>query len=151
MAQSTKIPSKLMDHKFATTAGEKTLTELIEGDRPTVFISYPMDFTSVCTKQLCSYRDNWSQLSSLNCRWWGINRASASKHDKFKSQYELPMELVTDPKAELLGALGLNGILSAKRGFTAVSPEGEILGSTSIFPVRYQKTEDVIAFLQPLL
>lgn len=141
----------LLDAEFETTAGTKTLRSMLEADRPTVFVAYPMDFTPVCTKQMCSYRDNWPRLSQLNCAWWGINQAPMEKHRRFKEEHGLPMELITDKDGRLLKALGLMGLLGTKRGFAVVSPGGEILGRSTIFPLLYTKSDDVVAFLEPLL
>jgi peroxiredoxin len=141
----------LMDRTYETTAGSRTLRGLLDPDRPTVFIAYPMDFTPVCTKQLCSYRDDWPRLSALPCRWWGINQAPPEKHRRFKEEKNLPLELVTDPDGELLKSLGLWGLLKTRRGFAVVSPDGKILGRSTIFPFFYTKTDDVVAFLEPLL
>jgi peroxiredoxin len=141
----------LLDRSYETTAGPLRLRDLLDPGRPTVFIAYPMDFTPVCTKQLCSYRDDWTRLSALPCRWWGVNQASPEKHRRFKEEKRLPLDLITDPDGELLKALGLWGLLKTKRGFAVVSPAGEILGQSSIFPFFYTKTDDVVAFLEPLL
>lgn len=141
----------LFDETYPTTAGPRTLREIVSGDLPTVFVAYPMDFTTVCTKQLCSYRDDWTQLSALPCRWWGINQVSVEKHRKFKAEHRLPMELVTDEGGELLKALGLKSLLWTRRGFAVVSPQGEILGSSSVFPMGYPKSDEVRAMVEPLL
>lgn len=141
----------MLDATFETTAGTQSVRAMLDPDRPTVFVAYPMDFTPVCTKQMCSYRDNWPQLSRLNCSWWGINQAPVEKHHRFKEEKKLPMELITDKDGSLLKALGLMGLLGTKRGFAVVSPEGKILGASTIFPLLYTKSDDVVAFLEPLL
>lgn len=141
----------LLDSSYDTTAGKRTLRELLDPVRPTVFVAYPMDFTPVCTKQLCSYRDNWPQMSRLRCAWWGINQAPVEKHLRFKQEHGLPMELITDRDGALLKALGLHGLLGTRRGFAVVSPDARILGRSTIFPLLYSKSDDVVAFLEPLL
>lgn len=143
--------SALLETTFETTAGKKKLSEMLADDRPTVFVGYPMDFTSVCTKQLCSYRDDWSELSKLAIRWWGINQSAVKKHERFKAEHNLPFDLVTDRRGKLLAALGLKSLVGTKRGFTVVSPDGDVLGRTSVFPVLYQKTDEVLRFLKPLV
>lgn len=141
----------LMEQIFPTTAGAKKLMDLLDPERPTVFMAYPMDFTPVCTAQMCSYRDNWAAMSALPVRWWGINQANEEKHARFKSEKKLPYDLITDADGTLLKALGLWGILKTKRGFAVVSPKGEVLGSTSIFPFFYQKSDSVVEFVKKLV
>ena len=138
----------LLDREFETTAGPRTVRQMIEGTQPTVFISYPMDFTPVCTKQLCSYRDNWAEMGNLPVRWWGINQADPEKHNKFKAQKSLPFELISDPAGDLLRALGMWGMLRTRRGFAVVSPGGEVLGTNTIFPFFYRKHETVAEFVR---
>ena len=141
----------ILERKLETTAGEKTVREMIEGDRPTVFISYPMNFTPVCTKQLCSYRDDWENLASLPCRWWGINRFSIEKHRRFRAQHDFPFDLVSDPSGDLLEELKLKGLLWTRRGFALISPEGDVLDSTSGFPAFYRKPGEVKTYIEALL
>lgn len=143
--------AELMNSSYETTQGNLALAEMIAPDRLTVFVAYPMDFTFVCTRQLCNYRDHWDELSGLNVRWWGINQAPLDKHLRFKEQKNIPFELVTDPDGRLLQALGLWGLLRTKRGFAAVSPRGELLGSSAIFPFFYQKHDAVVRLLEPYI
>ncbi len=143
--------NEILNESFETTAGKKSLREMIGGERVTVFIAYPMDFTPVCTRQLCSYRDHWPEMAGLACRWWGINQASPEKHERFKREKQLPFELISDPEGTLLKALGLWGWLRTKRGFAVVAPSGEILGTSSIFPFFYRRWDEVIQFVESLL
>jgi peroxiredoxin Q/BCP len=143
--------SSLLDSPYPTTSGPRTLREILAPDRPTVFVSYPMDFTAVCTKQLCSYRDDWSRLSALPVRWWGINRASPEMHARFKSEKSLPFDLITDPDGRLLSALNLKGLLWTRRGFAIVSPSGDLLASTAFNPFRFPPTSGLLQFLPPHL
>ena len=48
-------------------------------------------------------------------------------------------------------ALELNGLLWTRRGFAVVSPEGRLLDTSSIFPFKYRKPEEVKEYLEPLL
>lgn len=141
----------LLDRSFETTAGSKTLRNLLEGDLPTVFVSYPKDFTLVCTRQLCNYRDQWELLAPLRCQWWGINQEPIAKHERFKSEKGLAFDLVSDPDAALLKPLGLKSALWTRRGFALVSPSGEILNSTAGSPMTYRRADEVKSFLEPLL
>ena len=146
-----RIGKTLLEKSFPTTCGELTFARMIEGDLPTVFISYPKDFTSVCTRQLCDYRDAWENLAELRCRWWGINRTALETHRRFKQEKRLPFELVTDSAGDLLGALGLKGLLWTKRGFAVLSPDGELLATLSVSPLSFPGAEEAKKLLEPLL
>ena len=134
----------LMDKTFETTAGSMTLRELLDSENPTVFIAYPMDYSPVCTMQLKSYCNNWDKLSELPVNWWGINMVSVKKHASYKETMNLPFELISDPKADLLKALNLYGALQTKRGFAVISKEGEVYGDWSIFPFIYDNAQSVV-------
>jgi peroxiredoxin len=141
----------LFETRLETTRGPMTVREMIPHDRPAVFISYPMDFTPTCTRQLCSYRDAWPQIADLACPWWGINRMPIRAHRKFKSRHGFPMDLISDREAVLLGALDLVGPLWVKRGWALVSPEGEILERRTVFPFLYPHIADIKAIVAPHL
>lgn len=143
--------AQMLDQSFETTTGPKTLREILDPGRPTVFIATPMDFTPVCTMQMCNYRDHWEAFSKLDCRWWGLNQASPELRAKFKDKKSLPMELITDPKGELLKALGLWGLLRTRRGFAVVSPDARVLATTYSFPFFYPGPESVLEFVRPHL
>lgn len=141
----------LFENTLETTAGTMKVRELLDTERPTVFISYPMDFTSTCTKQLCDYRENWGAFAKLPVKWWGINQVRVEKHEKFKERYQLPFDLITDKSGELVEALGLKSLLWVKRGFAVVSPGGQIVASWAGNPFRYPKPSDVMTVLEPMV
>ncbi len=43
-----------------------------------VLVFYPGDDTSVCTKQLCEFRDRWEQAKMRNVQVFGVNPRSAA-------------------------------------------------------------------------
>ena len=62
-----------------------------------VLLFYPGDDTPVCTKQLCSVRDNWSAYQATGAEVVGISTDSVESHDKFAEKYLLPLRLLSDP------------------------------------------------------
>jgi thioredoxin-dependent peroxiredoxin len=63
---------------------------------PVLLAFYPGDFTAVCTKQLCNYRDNFDQFGKLGVQVLGISHNDSTEHKKFASQYSFPFPLLTD-------------------------------------------------------
>lgn len=61
-----------------------------------VLYFYPKDDTPGCTKEACSFRDNYSALTDKNIKVFGISTDDANSHRKFISKYELPFTLLTD-------------------------------------------------------
>lgn len=67
-----------------------------------VLYFYPKDDTPGCTKEACSFRDNFSQLTSKGAIVIGISKDSPKSHEKFKIKYNLPFILLADEKAEVI-------------------------------------------------
>src|SRR5436189_6302563 len=57
---------------------------------------YPGDFTTVCTKQFCSYRDNSERISGLGVDLLGISPQSVDSHERFIKEKELNVPLLAD-------------------------------------------------------
>ncbi len=57
---------------------------------------YPKNFTPACTKEACSFRDEFSLFKDLNIAVVGISQDSIESHHKFKQMYQLPFELLAD-------------------------------------------------------
>lgn len=79
---------------------------------------YPKDFTSICTAQVCTFRDRYDEIRRLGGIAFGISQDSNKKHDAFKRTYRLPYDLISDPKGELgkhFGVTRFGGWLWHKR------------------------------------
>ena len=64
-----------------------------------VLAFYPGDFTPVCTRQFCSYRDAADRLDELDATVWGISPQSVDSHERFRAKYGLTVPLLADPDA----------------------------------------------------
>ena len=62
-----------------------------------VLVFYPADETTLCTKQLCEFRDNWALAQSKDAVVFGINPANEAKHAKFRANHGFPFPLLADP------------------------------------------------------
>ena len=70
---------------------------------------YPGDFTVVCTKQFCSYRDDQDQIDSLGVPLLGISPQSIESHEKFIAEYALKTPLLSDPDKRVARSYGVLG------------------------------------------
>ncbi len=90
-----KIGEKAPDFCLASTAGGKqSLGEL--KDQAFVLYFYPKDFTSLCTKEACSFRDNFEHLRDLSIPVYGVSKDDLDTHQRFKSEHALPFDLLAD-------------------------------------------------------
>lgn len=62
---------------------------------------YPRDDTPGCTQEGQDFRDLYPQFCASNIRILGVSRDSVKKHEKFKTKYEFPFDLLAD-EAETL-------------------------------------------------
>jgi peroxiredoxin Q/BCP len=87
----------------------------------------PDDFTPVCTRQFCSYRDGADRLDQLRANVLGISPQSADSHDRFVAKYGLTIPLLADPDRHVVkayGVLGPGGLV--RRSVFIVDPEGVV-------------------------
>jgi thioredoxin-dependent peroxiredoxin len=90
-----------------------------------ILVFYPGDDTSLCTKQLCSFRDQWAEASAKNAVVFGINPQSAAKHVKFRDQYKFPFPLLVDEKQRVAELYKCSGLI-VKRTVYLIGPDGTI-------------------------
>jgi peroxiredoxin Q/BCP len=67
---------------------------------------YPKDDTPGCTKQACSLRDAWKQVSG-KAVVFGISIDPPSSHKKFVTKYSLPFPLISDEEKKIVEAYGV--------------------------------------------
>lgn len=68
---------------------------------------YPKDDTPGCTKEACSFRDNFPKFKKLNLKVLGISTDTVKSHGKFRDKYELPFTLLADEKKEVVEKYGV--------------------------------------------
>jgi peroxiredoxin Q/BCP len=93
--------------------------------RNVVLVFYPGDDTSVCTKQLCQFRDDWKEAQSRNVQVFGVNPQSAEKHHDFRHKFSFPFPLLVD-RGQNVGALYHTNGLIVKRTVYLIGPDGVI-------------------------
>lgn len=77
--------------------------------KPVVLYFYPKDDTPGCTKEACSFRDDYSVYEEAGVVILGVSPDSPKSHAKFKEKYNLPFTLLADEEhqvCELYGAWG---------------------------------------------
>jgi peroxiredoxin len=102
------------------------------GDGPVVLLFFPLAFSSVCTTEFCTVRDDWSGWADLGAKVFGISVDSPFVAQKFREDENLPCPLLSDFNKEVCasyGALhedlmGLKGV--AKRSAFVIDRDGMI-------------------------
>jgi len=73
----------------------------LEGKRNIVLAFYPADWSGGCTKEVCSLRDNFTALSSMNADVLGISGDYPFSHYEWAKFHKLPFRLLSDHKHEV--------------------------------------------------
>ena len=68
---------------------------------------YPGDFTPVCTRQFCSYRDGDDRLNELGVEVLGVSPQSVGSHERFAAKHGLTVPLLADESREVIRAYGV--------------------------------------------
>jgi peroxiredoxin Q/BCP len=89
---------------------ERSLTQLLS-DGAIVLYFYPADFTPGCTRQACLLRDLDSEMKQARLRVVGVSPQSPESHAKFRTRYNLPFVLLSDPQKAVIKMYGVNGPL----------------------------------------
>lgn len=75
---------------------------------PTVVFFYPKANTPGCTKQACSLRDAFADLSKEGVQILGVSTDKPDAQKKFIQDHSLPYDLIADPDGKVLEAFGVS-------------------------------------------
>ena len=103
-----------------------TLSE--HAGRVVTLLFYPGDNTPVCTKQLCSLRDNWEKYLETESVVVGISTDSVESHKGFSAQHDLPLPLLSDETGEVVKKYGADSWVPGKsaRAVVVIGKDGKI-------------------------
>ncbi|KAH7261953.1 thioredoxin-like protein [Fusarium tricinctum] len=116
--------------EIETNDGEKTtLKKLVDESKSgVVLFTYPKASTPGCTKQVCFFRDSYEPLTKDGLAIYGLSTDSPKANTTFKEKQKLPYPLLCDPKATLIGAIGLKKApKGTTRGVFVIDKEGKVL------------------------
>jgi thioredoxin-dependent peroxiredoxin len=96
-----------------------------------VLLFYPGDNTPVCTAQLCSVRDHWSEYQATGAEVVGISTDSAESHRGFAEKHSLPLRLLSDPDRTVSTRYDMRSWLPGRsaRGVVVIDKEGKVVYS----------------------
>ncbi|OJU85733.1 MAG: hypothetical protein BGO11_11800, partial [Solirubrobacterales bacterium 70-9] len=84
------------------------------------------DFTAVCTKQFCSYRDEGDRLDKIGADVVGISPQSVDSHERFTEEKRLNVPLLADEDKAVAKAYGVVAGPLVRRAIFVVDEEGRI-------------------------
>ena len=104
-----------------------------------VLLFYPGDDTPVCTKQMCSVRDNWSEYEATGAEVVGISTDSVKSHKSFADKYSLTLKLLADESGEVVDAYNVKSWLPGRSARAVV-----VIDKNGI--IRYHKVQSLSLF-----
>lgn len=93
-----------------------------------VLLFYPGDNTPVCTAQLCSVRDHWSEYQATGAEVVGISTDTVESHKGFAEKNQLPLRLLADTDRKVAEMYDMKSWLPGRsaRGVVVIDKDGKI-------------------------
>ena len=127
--------------------------------RPVVLAFFPAAFSSVCTKELCTFRDSLARLNQAKAQVFGISVDTFFTLKAFQTDQRLTFPLLSDFNKQVIreygvfneDMIGLKGI--AKRAVFVIDKDGVVRHRQVLDDGRnepdYEKVFSALASLQP--
>ena len=112
--------------------------------RKLVLAFYPGDFTAVCTRQFCSYRDQGERLDQLGADVLGISAQSVDSHERFTQEKSLNVPLLADEDKAVARAYGVLAGPMVRRAIFVIDEEGIVRHrKVSLTGLGYESVDDL--------
>ena len=112
------------DFTLPSETGKKVRLSALRG-KNVVLVFYPGDDTLICRRQLCEFRDAWTELRGPRTLVLGINPQSAESHREFSTRNRLPFPLLVDEGQKVAALYNSDGGL-VNRTVYLIGPDGLI-------------------------
>lgn len=111
------------------------LSEFLSRGQRTILAFFPGAFTSVCTKEMCTFRDMYGELEKMNGKLVGISVDPPWAQKEFADKHGLKFPLLCDFQREVIKKYGVvwhnlggvQGYDCANRAIFVVDDGGKIL------------------------
>ncbi len=124
--------------------GDKTYRLADYRGRRVIIAFYPGDFTAVCTKQFCSYRDQGDKLDGLGADVLGISPQSVDSHERFSEEKRLNVPLLADEDKAVAKAYGVLAGPMVRRAIFIVDEEGIVRHrKVTLAGLTYESVDDL--------
>lgn len=129
---SSNLDSKAPEFTLQNTKGDKVSLSEYKNRKNVVLLFFPLAFSSVCTKELCTTRDNMKLYSSMDAKVIAISVDSFFVLKEFKKSNNLNFTLLSDFNKEVSAEydvlyddyFGMKGV--SKRAAFVIDKQGSI-------------------------
>ena len=101
--------SKIPDFSAVDQKGETRTRDGFLGKKLVIYF-YPKAFTPGCTTESCDFRDRHEFLSAQGYDIIGVSPDQPDYLEKFRVEYDLPFDLLSDPDHDMATAFGAYGL-----------------------------------------
>src|SRR5438132_1263846 len=148
------VGSKAPDFTLTNQDREPVTLSGLKG-KPVVLAFFPAAFSSVCTKELCTFRDRLARLNGVNAQVYGISVDTFFALKAFQTDQKLTFPLLSDFNKQVIrdygvfneDMIGLKGI--AKRAVFVIDKDGVVRHREVLEDARnepdYQRVFDALA------
>ncbi len=153
---SVDVGTKAPDFTLTDQDRQRVTLSALQG-QPVVLAFFPAAFSSVCAKEMCTFRDSMAQLGKAHAQVFGISVDTFFTLKAFQDQQKLTFPLLSDFNKQVIrdygvfneDMIGLKGI--AKRAVFVIDKDGvvrhrEVLEDARNEPA-YAQVFDVLAGL----
>jgi peroxiredoxin Q/BCP len=121
------------------------------GKKILVIFFYPKDESTVCTKEACSFRDNYSDFIKTGAMVIGINSGSVDSHRNFINNHQLPYSILSDPDNKVLKMFGVKKkfFISGRETFV-IDKTGKIVFTFDSFTNGPAHEKEALAFIKKM-
>ena len=143
------VGSKAPDFTLTNQDREPVTLSKLQG-RPVVLAFFPAAFSSVCAKEMCTFRDSMAQLGKANAQVFGISVDTFFTLKAFHDQQQLTFPLLSDFNKQVIrdygvcneDMIGLKGI--AKRATFVIDKGGIVQHAEVLEEARNEPNYDLV-------
>lgn len=141
LSVDSRIGKPAPDFSALATSGKTIKLSDLKGSWVVLYF-YPKSFTPGCTAEACALRDSYDKITdigvvlssdedkkhSTDVVILGVSTDSIETQNKFKAEYKLPFDLLSDKEkiiSKAYDVLGMTGMAAQRKTFI-INPEGNI-------------------------
>ena len=124
---SVSVGQEAPDFKLRDENNQEVTLSSLRGT-PVVLVFYPLDFSPLCTSELCAIRDDFSAFEDKGAKVFGISRDSSWTHKAFKEKEGFKHSLLADMKGDVARLYGAwnEAVGLAERLTVVVGADGKV-------------------------
>ena len=93
---TVKVGDRAPDFTLPSQLGDNVTLSEYFGKKNVVLYFYPKDESPGCTREACTFRDSYEELTSLGAEVIGVSSQSVESHRSFATHHGLPFILLSD-------------------------------------------------------